>query len=76
MEQIFVFTRNWESAFESKEYFLAASSKVLLRISHGSKNFKFWSCVTSAQHFTWCLPTAEALVSISINGVVSPEHYH
>ena len=24
----------------------------------------------------WCLPTVEALMRISINGVVSPEHYH
>ena len=31
------------------------------------------SCVTSGQH---CVSTVEALMRLSINGVVSPDHYH
>ena len=63
---------NWH--FESKECFSAARCKVLCEFLTEAKISNFGHVWLRLN--TWCLPTVEELMRISINGVVSPEHYH
>ena len=59
--------------FESKECFSAASCKVLCEFLTEAKISNFGHVWLPLN--TWCLFTVEELMRISINGVVSPEHW-